>query len=138
MARGKKRGGKKKGSASASTNKGEPKAPESKVDLEALRGNAQALNDEQIRVATVRAVTGVLASEPEARDIKFDSFSLSVGGNQLVTDCRLELNQGCRYGLVGTNGCGKSNVLSSLAQHDLPMPEFMDLYHLHEECLLLC
>jgi ATP-binding cassette subfamily F protein 2 len=135
MARGKKKGGgKKKGSASASAAKSEPAAPESKLDLEALRGNAQALNDEQIRVATVRAVTGVLASEPEARDIKFDSFSLSVGGNQLVTDCRLELNQGCRYGLVGTNGCGKSNVLSSLAQQDLPMPEFMDLYHLHEEC----
>ena len=30
-----------------------------------------------------------------------DAFSLQVGGNQLITDCKLELNQGCRYGVIG-------------------------------------
>ena len=97
------------------------------------RGDASSLNNEQLRVQQVRAVTGVLASREEERDVKFASFSLMVGGNQLVTDCKLELNQGCRYGLVGTNGCGKSNVLSCLAQMELPVPDHLDMYHLHEE-----
>jgi hypothetical protein len=44
-------------------------------------------------VATFRSVTGVLASTPEARDVKFDSFSLMVGGNQLVTDCHIEVSE---------------------------------------------
>ena len=97
------------------------------------KGDAGALTAEQLRVATVRAVTGVLASEAQARDVKFDAFSVMVGGNQLVTDCKLELNQGCRYGLIGVNGAGKSNVLSAIAQRDIPLPDFIDVYHLHEE-----
>jgi len=66
---------------------------------------------EQQRVAAARAVTGVLASHAAALDVKIQSFSISVGGNQLLQDCDLELCQGCRYGLIGENGSGKSNVL---------------------------
>tara|TARA_B100000795_G_C22756592_1_gene421776 strand:- start:118 stop:1389 length:1272 start_codon:yes stop_codon:yes gene_type:complete len=131
MARKKKK--KRPGQAKSKANPDAPSA-ETKADISSIkRGDAAELNTEQIRVQEVRAVTGVLASREEERDIKFDSFSLMVGGNQLVTDCRLELNQGCRYGLVGTNGCGKSNVLAALAQHELPIPDHLDLYHLHEE-----
>ena len=66
-----------------------------------------ALTDEQRRVSKGRATTGVLASTPAARDVKFDSFSVMVGGNLLVQDCHLELSQGCRYGLIGENGSGE-------------------------------
>ena len=73
-------------------------APGAPTDAEVAaameRGDAGALTAEQMRVAAVRAVTGVLASTPEEMDVKFDSFSLMVGGNLLVTDCRLELSQG--------------------------------------------
>jgi len=41
-------------------------------------------------------------------------------GQQLVTDCNIELNQGCRYGLLGDNGSGKSNVLAAIAQREVP------------------
>ena len=132
MARKKKKhgGAKKKPSKSSP-----PTAPETKqADISTIsQGNAMELNTEQVRVQTVRAVTGVLASREEERDLKFHSFSLMVGGVQLVTDCDIQLNQGCRYGLVGTNGCGKSNVLSALAQLEVPVPEHLDMYHLHEE-----
>ena len=67
-----------------------------------------ALTEEQRRVSKGRATTGVLASTPAARDVKFDSFSVMVGGNLLVQDCHLELSQGCRYGLIGENGSGES------------------------------
>lgn len=92
-----------------------------------------AMTAEQVRVARNRAVTGVLTSEPSNRDVKFDSFSLMVGGNQLVNDCRIELNAGCRYGLIGDNGTGKSNVLAAIAQRDVPLPTHIDVFHLHEE-----
>lgn len=97
------------------------------------KGNAGELTTEQIRTAAVRAVTGVLSSKAEERDLKFINVSLMVGGNHLVTDCDLNLNQGCRYGLIGANGSGKSNVLAALAQGDLPVPSHIDMFHLHEE-----
>ena len=43
----------------------------------------------------------------------------SAAGKQLVTDCNIELNQGCRYGLLGDNGSGKSNVLAAIAQREV-------------------
>jgi ATP-binding cassette subfamily F protein 2 len=98
-----------------------------------VSGDAKGLTDEQIRVAVARAVTGTLSSKPVESDLKFDSFSLMVGGNQLINDCHLELSVGKRYGIIGTNGSGKSNVLSAIAQRDIPVPAHIDMYHLHEE-----
>ena len=105
-----------------------------KLDISSVkRGNAGELTNEQRRTASARAVTGTLSSQPECRDLKFDSFSVMVGGKQLVTDCQLELNFGARYGLIGLNGSGKSNVLNAIAQRDIPVPDHVDMYHLHEE-----
>ena len=96
-------------------------------------GASASLTKEQKRVAANRAVTGVLASTAAARDVKFDSFSVAVGGRQLVSDCHLELTQGCRYGLLGDNGSGKSNVLAAIAQREVPLPKHISCFHLHEE-----
>jgi len=96
-------------------------------------GGDAALTKEQERVASRRAVTGVLATPASSLDVKFEAFSVQVGGHQLITDCDMELNMGCRYGLIGDNGSGKSNVLAAIAQRDLPLPEHIDVFHLHEE-----
>ena len=112
-----KKGGKKDGEGGEGV-EGVEGAKPIEEEVEALAGKASALKltREQERVAASRAVTGVLASSATAWDVKFDSFSVAVGGNQLVSDCSLELTQGCRYGLVGDNGSGKSNVLAAIAQ----------------------
>eukprot|EP00192_Tetraselmis_astigmatica_P008482 CAMPEP_0117676328 /NCGR_PEP_ID=MMETSP0804-20121206/16104_1 /TAXON_ID=1074897 /ORGANISM="Tetraselmis astigmatica, Strain CCMP880" /LENGTH=612 /DNA_ID=CAMNT_0005485439 /DNA_START=176 /DNA_END=2014 /DNA_ORIENTATION=- len=81
----------------------------------------------------MRTVTGVLTSRPTARDIKIDSFSLGLNGVELIQECSIELTIGRRYGLIGQNGCGKTNFLECLAQREVPIPSHMDLYHLHEE-----
>ena len=80
-----------------------------------------------------RTVTGVLTSRPTSRDIKIDSFSMGVNGAELVQDCTIELTIGRRYGLLGQNGCGKTNFLQCLANREVPIPDHMDLYHLCEE-----
>lgn len=54
-----------------------------------------------------RVATGILTSEPRARDVKISAFSLSLFGRVLVEDTTIELNQGGRYGLLGRNGSGK-------------------------------
>jgi ATP-binding cassette subfamily F protein 2 len=84
-------------------------------------------------LATNCSVTGQLASQPQARDIKFVNFSLSSYGVPLVADTTLELNYGRRYGLIGRNGSGKSTFLRVLGARELPIPSHIDLYLLQEE-----
>ena len=57
---------------------------------------------------SARSVTGVLSSHSASRDIHIDRFSLTFHGAELLSDTRLELNCGRRYGLLGLNGCGKA------------------------------
>ena len=54
-----------------------------------------------------RAVTGVLASHPLSRDLHMERLSITFHGVELLSDAKLELNCGRRYGLVGLNGSGK-------------------------------
>ena len=81
----------------------------------------------------IRTATGTLVSEKNARDIKIDSFSLSLHGRMLVEDTSLELNYGQRYGLLGRNGCGKSSLLKCIAEREVPLPDHIDTYLLEEE-----
>jgi ATP-binding cassette subfamily F protein 2 len=80
-----------------------------------------------------RTVTGVLTSRPTARDIKIDGFSLGIVGNELIQDCSIELTIGRRYGLIGQNGCGKTSFLEAIASREVPIPDHLDMYHLHQE-----
>ena len=74
-----------------------------------------------------------MISEPRARDIKIAQFSLSLHGHVLVEDTTIELNHGCRYGLLGRNGCGKSTFLKCLAAREVPIPNHFDVYLLDHE-----
>lgn len=77
--------------------------------------------------------TGLLASEPRARDIKISAFSLALHGRNLVEDTVIELNKGGRYGLLGRNGCGKSTFLKCLAAREIPIPDHFEVYLLCHE-----
>lgn len=83
--------------------------------------------------AKYRSVTGVLASHPEGRDVHIHSLSITFHGAELLTDTKLELNTGRRYGLIGLNGCGKSSLLSALGNREVPIPSHIDIWHLKRE-----
>ena len=87
----------------------------------------------QQMLAKQRAVTGVLASNPSSADTKIEKFSVTVAGQCLLDDATLELNVGTRYGFIGQNGSGKTNVLNAIALREIPVPDHVDLYHLHAE-----
>lgn len=53
------------------------------------------------------SVTGVLASHPASRDLHIHNFTITFHGAELLSDARVELNYGRRYGLIGANGCGE-------------------------------
>lgn len=94
--------------------------------------DAKMLSSQEM-LARQRAVTGVLASQPTSLDVKIDKFSVTVAGQCLLDDATLELNVGTRLGFIGQNGSGKTNVLNAIALREVPVPDMIDLYHLHQE-----
>lgn len=91
--------------------------------------------DEEVQAAlrNPRTSTGVLASHPLSRDVKIDAFSLQAHGMELITECSLELTYGRRYGLLGLNGTGKSSMLQTIGNREIPIPDHIDIYMLDRE-----
>lgn len=89
--------------------------------------------DELALAAEHRSVTGVLSSHRESRDVHIEGLSILFHGAELLTDSKLELNVGRRYGLIGLNGCGKSSLLSALSLKEVPVPDHIDTFFLRRE-----
>lgn len=62
----------------------------------------------ELKKAAARAVTGALASHPNSTDVHIINLSLTFHGQELLSDTKLELNSGRRYGLIGLNGTGEA------------------------------
>jgi len=78
-------------------------------------------------------ITGVLSSRPQARDVRIEQVQMSMFGRDLIQDTTLVINHGRRYGLIGSNGSGKTTLLAALAARELPIPEHIDIWHVHQE-----
>lgn len=90
-------------------------------------------DEKGLNLDTYRSATGNLVSKPMARDVKIDAFSLIAHGQVLIQDTMIELTIGRRYGLIGSNGSGKSTFLKTLANREVPIPDHMDMWYLDEE-----
>jgi len=84
-------------------------------------------------VADFRSVCGVLGSHPDSRDCHIINLSLTFHAKEILTDTRLELNNGRRYGLIGLNGCGKSTMLAAIFNREFPIPKHFDIHLLQRE-----
>jgi hypothetical protein len=69
----------------------------------------------------------------DSKDVKVQSFSISLFGKQLFDDQTLELTYGHRYGLIAQNGSGKSTLLKCIATRQIPIPAFIDIWYLDKE-----
>jgi len=78
-------------------------------------------------------MTGVLASRVQSRDVRFEQVNMSIHGKELIQDTTVQINFGRRYGLIGANGSGKTTFLAALACRELPIPDHIDIWHVHEE-----
>ncbi|CAO3672648.1 unnamed protein product [Rhizopus stolonifer] len=117
--------------------KGDKKAAKSGKSTPAESGNNSsdevAAVMDNLKLHTDRTATGVYTSQERSRDIKIDSFSLNFHGRILIDNASIELNFGRRYGLIGSNGSGKSTFLESLAGRDIEIPPHIDIYLLNQE-----
>jgi len=91
------------------------------------------LEEEAKMNSEARATTGTLAIHPLSRDIKIANFSITFHGQELLVDTKLELSVGQRYGLIGENGCGKSSLLATLGNREVPVQDHIDIYYLSRE-----
>jgi len=116
-------------------NKKEAAAAAKKKKEEKKRA-AEAVEDElnsKEGVLRTAAISGILTSKLDSRDVEISHFSVSIYCKELIQDATLNLTYGHRYGLIGMNGSGKSTLLQALAAREVPVPEFIDIWHLHEE-----
>lgn len=88
-----------------------------------------------LKISTDRTATGVYTSQERSRDIKIDSYSLNFHGRVLIDNASIELNFGRRYGLIGSNGSGKSTFLASLAGRDIEIPDHIDVSKNNKCCV---
>lgn len=110
------------------------KKPAPKTNGNDVNGEVEEVENEDLYAAAqFRAVTGVLGSHYESRDIQIINLSITFHGVELLTDTKLELNNGRRYGLIGLNGCGKSSLMSAIGNREIPIPEHFDIFHLQRE-----
>ena len=83
----------------------------------------------ELKVACFAATRGKVEiedEEEEGEDLCNCEFTLGYGSKILLSNTRLHLKRGMRYGLVGPNDCGKSTLLRSIANNQLegfPPPE---------------
>ena len=93
--------GKRKGAAAAKKSQGPP----------ASNGKGKGENGPQPNAKMAHlSVTGVLASHPASRDVHIHNLTITFHGVELLSDARIELNYGRRYGLIGANGCGEGRT----------------------------
>lgn len=69
----------------------------------------------------------------KSKDIKIDSFDISISGKRILTDSSLTLAYGRRYGLVGQNGIGKSTLLRALSRREVSIPTHISILHVEQE-----
>lgn len=72
-------------------------------------------------------------SSTKSKDIKIDSFDVSMPGLRILTDSTLTLAYGRRYGLVGQNGIGKSTLLRALSRREVNIPTHISILHVEQE-----
>jgi len=78
-------------------------------------------------------ITGVLSSREASRDVRIEQVTMSMFGKELIQDTAIVLNHGRKYGLIGANGSGKTTLLAAMAARELPIPDHIDIWHVHKE-----
>lgn len=71
----------------------------------------------------------------KSKDVKIDSFDISISGKRILTDSTLTLAYGHRYGLVGQNGIGKSTLLRALSRREVAIPTHISILHVEQEIM---
>eukprot|EP00746_Dinoflagellata_sp_MGD_P144478 gnl/MRDRNA2_/MRDRNA2_77209_c0_seq1.p1 gnl/MRDRNA2_/MRDRNA2_77209_c0~~gnl/MRDRNA2_/MRDRNA2_77209_c0_seq1.p1 ORF type:complete len:700 (-),score=152.27 gnl/MRDRNA2_/MRDRNA2_77209_c0_seq1:22-2121(-) len=106
---------------------------EGELEKMSLKDSIKSDGPKKLPVLEAATVTGVWTAASHSLDVKLDQVSVMIAGKEFVKEVKLELNFGHRYGLIGQNGAGKSTILAALSAREVPIPDHIDIWHLHEE-----
>ncbi|EEF33981.1 ATP-dependent transporter, putative [Ricinus communis] len=81
----------------------------------------------------VLVLEGLDEAGANVKDITIDHFSVAAPGRELLKNASLKISHGKRYGLVGSNGVGKSTLLKLLAWRKIPVPKNIDVLLVEQE-----
>jgi hypothetical protein len=109
--------------------------------ISAVAGRAEAERDKKDEAVDKLADAGTICTysqtasgvDDRSRDINVQNFTMLHKGTVFLDECEIVLSYGNRYGLIGSNGSGKSTFLNALGARAVPIPEGIDMYHLKEE-----
>eukprot|EP00461_Guttulinopsis_vulgaris_P000613 UN00613 len=76
------------------------------------------------------------SNKSRAIDLHVVNFSLNSpdGSKELLENCTFSLNQGRKYGLIGSNGVGKTTLLKAIANYECPgVPAHLRIVHVEQE-----
>jgi len=80
------------------------------------------------------STTGTPASgSARSRDILIENLTLLFHGRELLKEANVSLSYGRRYGFLGHNGCGKSTLMTAMGNRLVPIPSYIDIFHLVSE-----
>ncbi|KRZ87924.1 ATP-binding cassette sub-family F member 3 [Trichinella sp. T8] len=68
-----------------------------------------------------------------SRDVNIESLDISFGSKKLLTEAKLHLTPGKRYGLVGRNGVGKTTLLKMISGGQIRIPSHISILHVEQE-----
>lgn len=108
---------------------------EAKAKAEADGDKTSSREEEKIESSgkTHLSAHGILTSSERALDVKIEGFSLACYGTELIKDTAIEFTIGRRYGIIGSNGSGKSSLLKAIAERLIPIPDHIDIFYLENE-----
>ncbi|OMH81583.1 putative ABC transporter ATP-binding protein [Zancudomyces culisetae] len=114
----------------------------SKLEKRELKANYEASKlidgktaeeEEEEFLRMVNPILDYTESKGRNKDIILENFDISFGGKRILTDSRLQMNFGRRYGLIGRNGIGKSTLLRHISRRELTIPTFISILHVEQE-----
>ncbi|KRX98490.1 ATP-binding cassette sub-family F member 3 [Trichinella pseudospiralis] len=70
-----------------------------------------------------------------SRDVNIESLDISFGSKKLLTEAKLHLTPGKRYGLVGRNGVGKTTLLKMISGGQIRIPSHISILHVEQEVM---
>ncbi|KRZ75309.1 ATP-binding cassette sub-family F member 3 [Trichinella papuae] len=70
-----------------------------------------------------------------SRDVNIESLDISFGSKKLLTEAKLHLTPGKRYGLVGRNGVGKTTLLKMISGGQIRIPSHISILHVEQEVI---
>ncbi|EGG12464.1 uncharacterized protein MELLADRAFT_32830, partial [Melampsora larici-populina 98AG31] len=83
----------------------------------------------------VNPLNAAALAKGKSKDVHVDNIDVNFGSNKILSNAKLDLAYGRRYGLIGRNGIGKSTLLRNMALREVAIPTHITILYVEQEVL---